>query len=133
MSFTGPLEDRLAIRELVDTYNDAIARVDAGDWGRTWSDDAEWQMMGNVLRGRDEVVAFWKKTVAQFEWVVFTAAPGSVAIDGRSGTGRVHAQEVLQPKGGATLHMHGRYDDAYVKVGNDWLFSRRVYHVLSQY
>jgi len=133
MSFSGPIEDRLAIRELIDTYNDAIARFDAEAWGRTWTDDAEWELMGNVARGRDAIVAFWQKSMEQFELVVFQAVPGSVEIKGHEATGRVYAHEVVQPKGSPPLHMHGRYDDTYEKVGDDWLFSRRVYRVLSQY
>ena len=33
MPFTGPAEDRLAIRELLETYADAVTRCDAEAWG----------------------------------------------------------------------------------------------------
>jgi len=39
MAFTGPFEDRLAIRELVDSYGDAVARNDAQAWGANWAED----------------------------------------------------------------------------------------------
>ena len=39
MAFTGPLEDRIAIRELLETYADAVCRVDAEAWGSTWAED----------------------------------------------------------------------------------------------
>ncbi len=32
----GPMEDRLAIRELVDSYNDAVMRFDADAWSANW-------------------------------------------------------------------------------------------------
>jgi hypothetical protein len=35
MPSTGPAEDRLAIRELLETYADAVCRRDADDWGAT--------------------------------------------------------------------------------------------------
>ena len=37
MPFTGPAEDRLAIRELIESYADAVIRTDAEAWGATWS------------------------------------------------------------------------------------------------
>jgi len=40
MAFTGPMEDRLAIRELHDSYGDAVFRADGDEWG------------GHVDRGR---------------------------------------------------------------------------------
>lgn len=41
MPFTGPAEDRLAIRELLETYADAVTRCHADDWAATWAEDAE--------------------------------------------------------------------------------------------
>lgn len=133
MSFTGPVEDRLAIRELIDQYNDAIARLDAESWGETWTEDAEWELMGTVVKGRDSIVKLWQQTMQQFDFVVFQTVPGAVEIDGLNATGRVYAIEVLQPKQGNRSNVHGRYDDTYKKIGDDWRFSRRVYRVLSQY
>lgn len=31
--FSGPMEDRMAIRELHDSYCDAVLRKDPEDWG----------------------------------------------------------------------------------------------------
>ncbi len=44
MPFTGPAEDRLAIRELLEAYADAVNRCDAVGWGATWAEDAEWSL-----------------------------------------------------------------------------------------
>ena len=56
MGFTGPLEDRLAIRELIDDYNDAVARFDAEAWGDTWTDDAEWARKRSIVSDAAEAV-----------------------------------------------------------------------------
>jgi len=37
MAFTGPFEDRLEIRELLETYSDAVCKVDADAWAATWA------------------------------------------------------------------------------------------------
>ena len=33
MAFSGPIEDRLAIRELMDIYSDAVNQRDTALWG----------------------------------------------------------------------------------------------------
>lgn len=40
MTFTGPFEDRLALRELLETYADAVTQRDADTWGAIWAEDA---------------------------------------------------------------------------------------------
>ena len=38
MISTGPLEDRLAIRELVESYNHAVMQFDEEAWSSNWTD-----------------------------------------------------------------------------------------------
>lgn len=40
MAFTGPMEDRLLIRELYDTYADAGSRGDREGWLGCFAEDA---------------------------------------------------------------------------------------------
>ncbi len=40
MAFTGPLEDRILIRELLDTYAHGVMTRDAEVWAATWAEDA---------------------------------------------------------------------------------------------
>lgn len=133
MSFTGPIEDRLAIRELLDAYNDAVARVDAEAWRETWAEDACWELMGNSVRGRDAIVKLWTQTMQAFELVIFQTAPGALEVWGDEAQGRVFAREELLLKDGSRRHVHGRYDDVYTKTGGAWRFRTRRYQVLSQY
>ena len=44
MAFTGPLEDRIAIRELMDTHAHGVMAKDAELWGSMWADDAFWAL-----------------------------------------------------------------------------------------
>ena len=41
MAFNGPVEDKLAIHELVMVYGDAVTRKDSDDWGSTWDEKAK--------------------------------------------------------------------------------------------
>ena len=64
MAFAGATEDRLAIRELLDTYSDAVCRVDAQAWGETWDEDGVWELPDYPelakVEGRAQIVAMWK-------------------------------------------------------------------------
>ena len=132
MGFTGPIEDRLAIRELIDQYNDAVTRFDVDDWRDTWAEDASWELLGNAVQGRDAIVELWLKTMQQLEFVIFQAAPGAIEVSGDTATGRAYAVELFQPRGGTRSQMHGRYDDTYTRRDGRWRFSSRRYQVLSQ-
>ena len=133
MSFSGPLEDRLAIRELIDTYNDAIARLDAEAWGETWAANAEWELLGNHVQGREAIVELWQKMMGGMEFVIFQSSPGALEITGDEATGRVYAMEIMQLPGGERRHMQGRYDDGYVREAGVWRFRSRRYQVLQSY
>jgi uncharacterized protein (TIGR02246 family) len=130
MAFTGPVEDRLAIRELLDSYSDAVNRQDAEDWSATWAEDGVWNLpdypdLGEV-RGREAIVTMWKVAMAQYPGVVFTAGPGSIVIDGDRAEVRSYTSEVYD-KDGTTKRDRGRYDDVCVKRDGQWLFLSRTF------
>ena len=86
MSFTGPAEDRLALRELLETYADAVTRCDAQAWGATWAQDAEWSLPDypeiGTTTGRPAIVAMWVEAMKHYPGIMFEAWPGSIAVDG---------------------------------------------------
>ena len=128
MAFTGPLEDRLAIRELLETYADAVCRVDADAWGATWAEDGLWEMpdfpdMGTIT-GKANIVAFWKEAMKVFPGVVFIATPGSIVVNGDEARVVSYAAEVYD-QNGVTQRDLGRYEDVVVKRGGRWLFKSR--------
>ena len=58
MPFSGPVEDRLAIRELLETYADAVTRQDAEAWGSTWAEYGtmtDWFTLKNFILGNSMV------------------------------------------------------------------------------
>ena len=61
MAFSGPLEDRVAIRELMDTYADAICRVDPDDYAACWADEGAvwsipWYPQIGTIEGKDKIL-----------------------------------------------------------------------------
>lgn len=130
MPFTGPAEDRLAIRELIDAYADAVNLCDAALWGALWTEDAVWSMpdypeIGEV-RGRTAVVAMWVEAMQHYPGIIFVATPGSIEIEGDSATMRSYTSEVYD-QGGATKRDRGRYEDVLVKQDGAWRFQHRLF------
>jgi ketosteroid isomerase-like protein len=133
MSFKGPFEDRLAIRELVDSYGDAVCRHDAKDWGDNWATDAVWNLnLPNLPKvdGRAAIVDLWVKAMDAYEWVIMSSKPGEIIVSGNEGTGRFFTWEVTRLKGGEEQRINGRYDDTYVKREGRWYFKSRTYKML---
>jgi uncharacterized protein (TIGR02246 family) len=129
MAFTGPFEDRLEIRELLETYSDAVCKVDAEAWGATWAEDGVWELpdypeIGKIV-GRANIVTAWKAAMAGYPGIVFTATPGAIRVEGDTATARSYTSEVFDDRDGVTNRHRGLYDDTLVKRGGQWLFKSR--------
>jgi uncharacterized protein (TIGR02246 family) len=132
MTWQGPIEDRLAIRELVESYNDAVMRGDAEAWADHWAEDGVWALpWTEEIRGRDAIVALWTQVMGNLQVDGFFASAAHVELDGDRGTGRWYQQEHLQVDG-QHHQVIGEYDDEYVRQDGRWRFARRIYKVRSR-
>ena len=129
--FSGPMEDRLAIRELHDAYCDAVLRKDPADWGALWTEDAVWSLMGTEVVGRENIVNLWNGAMSQFDAVSFLGIPGSLTVTGDTASGRYQTHEILVENGEPRI-AGGRYDDEMVKIDGQWLYSKRIFNVVAQ-
>ena len=130
MPYTGSFEDRLAIRELLETYADAVTRRDSAAWGATWAEDGEWSMPDYpefpTQNGRENIVALWIEAMKQYPGIMFEAWPGSIEIDGDRAVMRSYTAETYD-QGENTVRDRGQYDDECVKIGGRWYFKRRAF------
>ena len=132
MISSGALEDRCLIRELVESYNDAVMRFDGEAWGENWTEDAVWHLPGaGDVSGRDAIVTVWQGAMSAFSFVGFFASAGPIHVLGDTATATWYQQEFLHGKDGSERKVTGRYEDDYVKVEGRWYFKRRVYEVLN--
>ena len=132
MISSGPVEDRLAIRELVDSYNDAVMRFDRDAWASNWADDATWSLPGmGEITGRDKFVPMWQQMMAGFSFVGFFASAGPMIVAGNTAHATWYQQEFLHQKDGIKRRITGRYEDDYIKRDGRWFFQKRVYSVLN--
>src|SRR4051794_21359429 len=132
MAFRGPVEDRLAIRELIEDYADAVNRLDPPDWASTWTADAQWFIRDDSPQGREAIAALWQGKVAPIAAVRFTATPGAIDVEGDTATARVWVIEDLELEAGRRRLIHGRYDDDLVRQDGRWWFRRRRYTFLRE-
>jgi ketosteroid isomerase-like protein len=130
MSFEGPLEDRIAIRELLEAYADAVSRCDASDWGDLWAEDSVWSLPDYPQYpdtiGKTAIVDMWVTAMADYPGIMFQAWPGSIKVDGDRALVRSWTSEVYD-KDGKVHRDRGRYEDICVKVGGRWLFQTRSF------
>lgn len=131
--FTGPMEDRLAIRELHEIYGDGVVRFDKDTWGSVWAEDADWDFMGMELKGREAIVEMWLGAMSNFEAVSFQCVPASIEIDGDKATSRCQTQEVLKGKDGSTRMIGGLYTDELEKRDGRWVYTKRAFKIIAEY
>lgn len=134
MAFEGPVEDRLAIHELVAAYADAVTLNDAHAWGALWAEDGVWELAAipgmEHIEGRDAIVRAWVAAMSHLPEVVATSTLGALGIDGDRATGRAYPRELVIRSDGTARVDTGRYDDEYVKRNGRWLFKSRIYTAL---
>lgn len=128
--FTGPAEDRLEIRERLDSYCDAVCRKDLADYLACWTADGERLGEGGECHGAEELRTHWDGIWHALERMAFLTQVGAIEVDGDRAHARSYCREILQFKDGATQQLVGRYDDELRRVDGTWLFSRRHYRVL---
>lgn len=141
MSFTGPIEDRIAIRELMESYACAVMEIDADAWGATWAEDAFWELPEvpdlEGFQGRAAIVQAWVGSMKMYgledctKPMIYTVMPGRIAIEGDRAQAVCFTSEIYQdPETRKETRVRGRYDDSLVKAGGQWRFARRSYRIM---
>ena len=64
----GPVADRLAIRELIESYNAAVIEKDAAKWIDNWVEDGVWDLGGGNIQGKDRILESWLTIMAPYEY-----------------------------------------------------------------
>lgn len=133
MPFTGPFEDRLMIRELIDSYSDAISRVDADDYAQCWADEGAiwsipWYPAIGTIEGKGNILSFWVEAMKTFAGDHFTMVPGSIEVDGNTAKVTAYSAEVYDI-GDTIFRDRGYYEDLCVKVGGRWFFKEKTFHL----
>lgn len=138
MKYYGPLEDRIALRELLEAYSDSVSQRDGEGWAATWldSDECIWLLPSMAewaqFTGKKTIVEEWYKMMVQFHgpleapWPIsFITIPGSIRVDGDIAYVRSYTTEQFVDAHGDTIETKGEYDDVCVKANGQWFFKSR--------
>lgn len=123
----NPIEDELALRNLMGRYCDAVNRVDADAWIGTWAEDAIWNLLGNPVSGKDNILALWKQMMGSFEFALMLPSSCLFEVSGDTATGHWYLHEYTRDPEGNASTVLSRYKDTYVKENGEWLFKSRDY------
>jgi len=121
-------DDFLAIERLQHRYVDAVIHRNGVQWATTWADGATWDLgHGRLVHGKDEIVALWYRAMQGMHAVVQVVHTGEVryGADNDTASGRWYINEWFRRADGSNNMLLAHYDDEYVKVDGEWLFSRR--------
>ena len=129
MAFTGPIEDRIAIRELYGSYADASFREDRQAWLDCWADDCIWSTHFGDVHGKAALDGQWDLIWQTFKSIGFFSEVGAIMVEGDRATGRAYCREILDLGGGKVRKIVGAYADDLVREGGQWRFARRIYDV----
>ncbi len=134
MTSKGNIEDRLAVRELLEQYADGVCQRDPDIWGDTWAEDSEWNMphipgMEKTV-GRENIVKGWLEAMKLFPFVHMVATPGRLRFEGDTCYARTYTSEVAEMQDGEVIRPRGQYDDIIVKERGEWRFKQRSFKVL---
>lgn len=129
MPFTGPLEDRIAIRELYDAYADGANRGDREAWLAGFAEDAVWKTHYFELAGREAIGRQYDQIMENVSDTTFMTQMGSIEVSGDTAKVRAVCMERLVQKTGGNYNLTGLYRDELVRRGGKWYFQRRDYDV----
>jgi|TARA_R110002073_G_scaffold2380_7_gene16205 uncharacterized protein (TIGR02246 family) len=120
-------EDEMALRNLMGRYSDAVNRVDADAWIATWAEDAVWNLLGNPVSGKDNILALWKQMMSSFEFALMLPSTCLFEVDGDTASGHWYLTEYTRDPEGAASTVLSRYTDTYTRKEGQWLFQSRDY------
>ena len=129
MAFTGPIEDRIAIRELYDAYADGANRMDRAAWLAPWAEDAVWKTHYFEQHGIAAIGEKYDELMAPVTTTSFLTQVCAIEVDGDTAKARAIAQERLKMESGS-YRLTGRYEDRLAREGGHWRFKHREYHVM---
>ena len=124
------IEDELQLRNLMARYTDAVMRRDAEAWAATWAEDATWNLLGNPVTGRDNILGLWQTMMQGFEFAALMPSSCLFQVDGDTATGHWYLHEYTRTTDGDTATILSRYLDSYVRQEGGWLYQSREYNFI---
>jgi ketosteroid isomerase-like protein len=126
--YVQELLDINAIKDLVSIYPILSDAHDLDAVVETFAEDGEFLRAGAIHRGHDELRTFYGHIMTLYSMMIHTQHQHIVQLsdDGRTARGLAMGHSETVTMDGVQINGAFRYDDEYVKVGDNWKFARRV-------
>ncbi len=124
------LEDRFAIRELVERWSDGTNNHDWAALEALFTEDAVWDVgepLSFRIQGRREIVSGLREKMRPSQYVVQTPHAIIVTVQGSAASARSTIHEVCRFADGTGIEMMGTYFDDLVREAGGWRFKRRKF------
>jgi len=130
MSNIADIEDRLAIRDLIDRWSDAVNEHDWEQFASCFTEDGVWDVGAPFhlrFEGNKSIVEDVSALIkAQYIVVQMPHCP-VIKVNGDTATSRVTMHEFMRGPDNSGMQMWGTYYDDLVRTDVGWRFKLRVY------
>ena len=118
-----------AIRQLHARYIDATWRQDIDTFKGCFAEDAQWEIAGLHVRGREEIGATLEKLLTGSSRVLMTISMLLFEIDGDHASGTTRVTESIKRENGDSMRTIGSYADRYICDAGVWRFQSRQWQL----
>lgn len=132
MAFIGPLEDRIYIRELQESFADAINRKAKEEWLTFWADDGVWIAGALSATGKSEIADQWEKFYSPFnpsrnnETRFYRSTPAEIIINEFSASARSYIEVLIIYSGTLTQKLYYYVcEEKFIYRDNKWMITHR--------
>ena len=132
MPFTGPIEDRMLIRERMSAYAESMFSQDLEGWLSHFTEDVAWRFGASTMNGREELKASWPNLWTPLRAMGYFTEVGSIEVDGDRAKAKCYSRQIMFRKDGTVVKMVGLYTDELVKRDGEWLFAAREFTMIGQ-
>ena len=131
MGDSAAIADRVEIEALRAEYSDAAMMNDYNRLASLFTEDGvmRWPHAGAEFAGREAIRAVGSQRDAHVEFLVQTTHPGFLELDGDTASGRAYIHEIIRLRDGSSHMNYAIYHDRYLRTGDGWKFTERVYEV----
>jgi ketosteroid isomerase-like protein len=131
MSDLEAIADRVEVEALRGEFTDAVMMRDYDRLTVLFTPDGTLRIpdAGVDLAGREEIRAWGKRVPAVVDYLVQTAHPGTIRLDGDTASGRAYICELIHLRDGSSQLNYAIYHDRYQRTPDGWKFTERVYEI----
>lgn len=115
------------MRQLQARYIDAVWRKDFDAFGDCFTEDAEWRIGGQVMRGRAECVGLLKAVMPAIDRVFMTMGVPLLQLEAGDAIARTYVNEMKTSKNAALTFSIGIYYDRCREEDGQWRFAWHHY------